>query len=87
MQHASVEIYKSQREGSFYSWRLFVTGIGGRQNEVARMPDDTAAPSKVKRTVRALQRLSGKDSAVWRACDYALTRFELLHPTKRVAAR
>lgn len=59
-----------------YSWFLFSKG-----QQVARMPDGTAAPSKIKRTVKAFQAHTGIGSAVWRACEAALREFETIHPT------
>lgn len=73
------DIYKNGAKE--YAWRLFVTGIGGKQNEVARMPDGTGSPWKIKRTVRAMQRSAGQDSPLWHACARALRAFEVLHPT------
>ncbi len=83
-----LEIYKTSTPGE-YSWRLMAKG-----REIARMPDGTAAPSKIKRTVLALAKHSshrpldlceqvGKtwDSELAMACHAALREFELLHPT------
>ena len=71
-----LEIYKTATPQE-YSWRLMSKG-----REVARMPDGTANPSKIKRTVKAFRDHSGVGSGIWRACEAALLAFEELHPSR-----
>jgi uncharacterized protein YegP (UPF0339 family) len=78
-----LEIYKV-RTGE-YSWRLKSKG-----REIARMPDGTASPSKIKRTIKALRGHAsapmsqlGRDSEISNACAVALGEFEKLHPSRK----
>lgn len=59
-----------------YSWFLFAKG-----RQIARMPDGTAGPSKIKRTVAALASHAGKTSNIAKACYAALRDFEKIYPT------
>lgn len=67
-----------------YSWRLKEKG-----REIARMPDGTASPSKIKRTVGALMhhaRAFGSESEISAACLTALDVFEKQHPARKAVA-